>query len=234
MNMIVRRAEDRGHADHGWLDSHHTFSFADYFDPAHMGFGPLRVINDDRVAGGAGFPAHAHRDMEIVSYVLEGALEHRDTLGFHAVIRPGDVQRMTAGTGVRHSEYNASDRDPVHFLQIWIIPEEQSLKPGYAQKTFSDAEKRDQLRLVASHDGRDGSIVVHRDVDIYATLLSPGAMVAHELRDSRGAWIHVARGALKLNGESLKAGDGAALTGVGRLDAIGEDQAEVLIFDMAM
>jgi quercetin 2,3-dioxygenase len=234
MNLIVRRAEDRGHADHGWLDSHHTFSFADYFDPAHMGFGPLRVINDDRVVGGAGFPTHPHRDMEIVSYVLEGALEHRDTLGAHAVIRPGDVQRMTAGTGVRHSEFNASDRDPVHFLQIWIIPETLGLKPGYAQKTFADAEKRDRLRLVASRDGRDGSILVNRDVDIYATLLSPGATVAHELRDARGAWVHVARGAVALNGESLKAGDGVALTGPGRLDVVGEGQSEVLIFDMAM
>jgi redox-sensitive bicupin YhaK (pirin superfamily) len=234
MNMLVRRAEDRGHADHGWLNSHHTFSFADYFDPAHMGFGPLRVINDDRVAGGEGFPSHPHRDMEIVSYVLEGALEHRDTLGANAVIRPGDVQRMTAGTGVRHSEYNASESDPVHFLQIWILPEAQGLKPGYEQKTFSEAEKRDRLRLVASRDGRDGSITVHRDVDVYATLLSPGANVAHDLRKSRGAWVHVARGAVTLNGEKLKAGDGAALTGAGRLDTLGEDQAEVLIFDMAM
>ena len=181
------------------------------------------------------FSTHPHRDMEIVSYVLEGALEHqRHARRPHAVIRPGDVQRMTAGTGVRHSEFNASDRDPVHFLQIWIISGTLGLKPGYAQKTFADAEKRDRLRLVASRDGRDGSILVNRDVDIYATLLSPGATVAHELRDARSAWVHVARGAVALNGESLKAGDGVALTGPGRLDVVGEGQSEVLIFDMAM
>jgi redox-sensitive bicupin YhaK (pirin superfamily) len=176
MALTLRRAEDRGHADFGWLDSRHTFSFGEYFDPRHMGFGPLRVINDDRVAGGAGFPTHPHRDMDIISYVLEGALEHKDTLGNSSVIRPGEVQRMSAGTGIRHSEYNASDREPVHFLQIWIIPERQGLTPGYEQKSFPEVDKRDRLRLVASRDGRDGAITVHQDVDLYATLLSAGKM----------------------------------------------------------
>jgi redox-sensitive bicupin YhaK (pirin superfamily) len=234
MAWTLRRAEERGHADFGWLDSRHTFSFGEYFDPRHMGFGPLRVINDDRVAAGAGFPTHPHRDMEIISYVLEGALEHKDTLGTTSVIRPGDVQRMTAGTGVRHSEYNASDTDPVHFLQIWIIPEQGGLKPGYEQKRFSDAEKRDRLRLVASRDGRDGSITIHRDVDLYATLLSAGQSVTHEIAAGRGAWVHAAQGALTLNGEALRTGDGVSVLGPATLTLSAEAESEALLFDMAM
>lgn len=233
-NLTVRRAEERGRADFGWLDSRHTFSFGEYFDPRHMGFGPLRVINDDRVAGGGGFPTHPHRDMEIISYVLDGALEHRDTLGTHSVIRPGDVQRMTAGTGVRHSEYNASDTESVHFLQIWIIPERQGLAPGYAQKAFSDTEKRDRLRLVASRDGRDGAITIHRDVDLYATLLSAGKSVTHEIAAGRGAWVHAARGALSLNGEALRTGDGVSVLGPAVLTLSATEETEALLFDMAM
>ncbi len=169
--LTLRRAEERGRANFGWLDSRHSFSFGSYFDEKHMGFGPLRVINDDRVAGGGGFPAHPHADMEIVSYVLEGALEHKDSLGTGSVVRPGDVQRMSAGCGVRHSEFNASKSDPVHFLQIWIVPEKRGLAPSYEQKTFTDADKRGKLRLVGSRDGRDGSVTIHRDVDFYATVL---------------------------------------------------------------
>jgi len=234
MALTLRRAEDRGHADFGWLDSRHSFSFGEYFDPRHMGFGPLRVINDDRVACGGGFPTHPHRDMEIVSYVLEGALEHRDTLGTSSVIRPGDVQRMSAGTGVRHSEYNGSDSEPVHFLQIWIIPEKQGLAPGYEQKSFTDAEKRDRLRLVASRDGRDGAVTVHRDVDLYATLLSPGKSVSHEIAAGRGAWVHVASGALSLNGEALRTGDGVSVLGPATLTLEAADESEALLFDLAM
>jgi len=234
MTIALRRAEDRGHADFGWLDSRHTFSFGDYFDPSHMGFGPLRVINDDRVAGGAGFPTHPHRDMEIISYVLDGALEHKDTLGATSVIRPGDVQRMSAGTGVRHSEYNASAAEPVHFLQIWIIPERQGLAPGYEQKRFPDAEKRDALRLIASRDGRDGAITVHRDVDLYATLLSGGKSVSHDIAAGRGAWVQVARGALEVNGATARTGDGLSVLGPAQLTLRADEDAEALVFDMAM
>jgi redox-sensitive bicupin YhaK (pirin superfamily) len=234
MALTLRRAETRGHADFGWLDSRHSFSFGEYFDPRHMGFGPLRVINDDRVAGGAGFPTHPHRDMEIVSYVLDGALEHRDTLGNSSVIRPGDVQRMSAGTGVRHSEYNASASAPVHFLQIWIIPDRRGLAPGYEQKSFAEAEKRDRLRLVASGDGRDGAVTIHRDVDLYATLLSSGKSVSHEIAAGRGAWIHVASGGLSLNGEAIRTGDGVSLLGPATLTLSAAEESEVLLFDMAM
>jgi quercetin 2,3-dioxygenase len=234
MALTLRRAEDRGHADFGWLDSRHTFSFGEYFDPRHMGFGPLRVINDDRVAGGAGFPTHPHRDMDIISYVLEGALEHKDTLGNSSVIRPGEVQRMSAGTGIRHSEYNASDREPVHFLQIWIIPERQGLTPGYEQKSFPEVDKRDRLRLVASRDGRDGAITVHQDVDLYATLLSAGKTVTHEIKPGRGAWVHVPQGSLVLNGETVKAGDGVSLLGPATVTLAAAAESEALLFDMAM
>lgn len=233
MALTLRRSADRGHADFGWLDSRHTFSFGEYFDPRHMGFGPLRVINDDRVAPGAGFPTHPHRDMEIISYVLEGGLEHKDTLGTTSVIRPGDVQRMSAGTGVRHSEYNASDVEPVHFLQICIIPEREGLKPGYEQKSFADAEKRDRLRLVASRDGRDGSLTVHRDVDLFVTRLSAGKAVTHEIAAGRGAWVHAARGSLTLNGEAIAAGDGVSLVGPATLTLRAEEESEALLFDMA-
>jgi redox-sensitive bicupin YhaK (pirin superfamily) len=233
MTVTVRRAADRGRADFGWLDSRHSFSFGEYWDPRHMGFGPLRVINDDRVAGGGGFPTHPHRDMEIVSYVLDGALRHRDSLGNGSVIRPGDVQRMTAGTGVRHSEYNASATDPVHFLQIWILPEAAGLAPGYEQTRFEPEEKRGRLRLVASRDGRDGSVTVHRDVDLHATLLAAGETVAHELAAGRIAWVQIARGAAIVAGETLAEGDGLAIDTAGRIEIEGVDDAEVLLFDMA-
>lgn len=206
--LEVRKADERGGANFGWLNSKHTFSFGHYYDPNHMGFGPLRVINDDRVAPGGGFPAHPHSDMEIISYVLEGALEHKDSIGTGSVIRPGDLQRMSAGTGIRHSEYNASKTEPVHFLQIWIVPEKEGLKPGYEQKSFSDAEKRGRLRLIGSRNGRDGSVTIHQDVDLYATLLSKGESVAHELRAGRGGWVHVALGSVSLNGTRLEEGDG--------------------------
>jgi len=231
--LTLRRAEERGRANFGWLDSRHSFSFGHYFDEKHMGFGPLRVINDDRVAGGGGFPTHPHADMEIVSYVLEGGLEHKDSLGTGSVVRPGDVQRMSAGTGVRHSEFNASDRDPVHFLQIWIIPERRGLEPSYEQKAFSVDDKRGRLRLVGSRDGRDGSVTIHRDVDLYATVLTDGETVTHELKPGRVAWVQVARGTATLNGEQLYQGDGVAIEEAGTLELAGTSETEVLVFDMA-
>jgi quercetin 2,3-dioxygenase len=234
MRMTIRRAEARGAARLGWLDSRHSFSFGDYHDPEHMGFGPLRVINEDRVAPGAGFPTHPHRDMEIISYVLEGALAHRDSTGAGALVRPGEVQRMTAGTGVRHSEFNASDRDIAHFLQIWIIPERPGLTPGYEQKRFERADMRDRLRLIAARDGREGALTVHRDVDLYAAWLAPGARVIHALAPGRAAWVQIARGEVTLNGERLVAGDGAALLDVETLELEGVAGAEALIFDLAM
>ena len=232
--LTIRKAADRGRADFGWLDSRHTFSFGEYHDPAHMGFGPLRVINDDRVAPGGGFPTHPHRDMEIVTYVLDGALEHKDSLGTGSVIRPGEVQRMSAGTGIRHSEYNASKVNPVHFLQIWVVPEKKGLPPGYEQKSFGAEEKRGRLRLVGSRDGRDGSLVIHRDVDLYATLLAKGDGVTHTTAPGRAAWVQVARGTVKLNGAVLEAGDGVALEHAGTLALEGTSDAEVLLFDMAI
>ena len=231
--LTLRRAEERGRANFGWLDSRHTFSFGQYFDPAHMGFGPLRVINDDRVAGGEGFPTHPHGDMEIVSYVLDGALEHKDSLGSGSVIRPGDVQRMSAGSGIRHSEFNASKTEPVHFLQIWIIPEKKGLKPGYEQKSFSTEDKRDKLHLVGSRDGRDGSVTIHQDVDLYATVLGEGEAVTHDLRAGRKAWVQVARGSAALNGEELREGDGVAVEEAGVLKLVGTAKdAEILLFDL--
>lgn len=231
--LTLRRAEERGRANFGWLDSRHSFSFGHYFDAKHMGFGSLRVINDDRVAGGGGFPTHPHADMEIVSYVLEGGLEHKDSLGTGSVVRPGDVQRMSAGSGVRHSEFNASQSDPVHFLQIWIVPEKKGIEPGYEQKTFSDADKRGKLRLVGSRDGRDGSVTIHRDVDMYATVLGDGDKVSHALAAGRVAWVQVARGTATLNGEQLYPGDGVAVEAAGTLELAGTSEAEVLMFDMA-
>ena len=233
MALALRKAADRGRANFGWLDSRHTFSFGQYHDDAHMGFGPLRVINDDRVDAGGGFQTHGHADMEIISYVLDGSLAHKDSIGTGSVIVPGEVQRMSAGTGIRHSEFNASKADPVHFLQIWIIPERRGLTPSYEQKSFSDEEKTGKLRLVGSRDGRDGSVTIHRDVDFYATLLQAGHAVTHELRAGRGAWVHVARGSVRLNGTALTAGDGAAIETAGTLTLDGADEAEVLIFDMA-
>jgi redox-sensitive bicupin YhaK (pirin superfamily) len=231
--ITIRRAEERGHADHGWLSSHHTFSFADYYDPAHMGFRGLRVINEDRVQPGRGFGTHAHRDMEILSYVLEGALEHRDSMGTGSIIRPGDVQRMSAGTGVTHSEFNASTSEIVHFLQIWVLPAQRGMKPGYEQKTFSRQEKLGHLRLVTSPDGRDGSVTLHADVLVYASVLEPGASVELPLQDGRHGWIHVARGKARIGGQELSAGDGAAVTGEARVLIEGVEACEVLSFDLA-
>lgn len=229
--LTIRKASDRGHADHGWLDSHHTFSFADYYDPAHMGFRALRVINDDRVAGGKGFGAHPHRDMEIISYVLEGALAHKDSTGNGGVIRPGDVQRMSAGRGVVHSEMNP-ERAPVHFLQIWLMPTQRGIAPGYEQKTFPDAEKRGKLRVVASPDGRDGSITIHSDAVVHAGLFDAGERAELALASGRHAWIHVARGKLRVNGNDLAEGDGVALTGEPAIEIEGIAGAEVLVFDL--
>jgi quercetin 2,3-dioxygenase len=233
MRVHIRKSEDRGKANFGWLDSRHSFSFGHYYDPGHMGFGPLRVINEDRVAPGEGFPEHPHSDMEIVTYVLEGALEHKDSLGTGSVIRPGDVQRMSAGKGIRHSEFNASRSEPVHLLQIWIIPERRGLEPGYEEKSFPAEEKRGRLRLVASRDGREGSVKIHQDASLYATILGKGQRVAHELAAGRLAWVQVAKGSALLNGEDLEAGDGAALDVSGTLELEGARDAEVLLFDMA-
>jgi quercetin 2,3-dioxygenase len=231
--MKIRRAHERGHAEHGWLESFHTFSFADYYDPAHMGFRALRVINEDRVAPGKGFGTHGHRDMEIVSYVLAGALEHKDSMGTGSVIAPGDVQRMSAGSGVNHSEFNASKTDPVHFLQIWILPAKQGAQPGYEQKTFSAEEKRGKLRLVASQDGREGSVTVHQDVSLYAGLLGDGERASFEVSAGRAAWVHVARGAIELAGQRLEAGDAAAIEEASAFEIAGKDDSEVLVFDLA-
>lgn len=231
--MTIRNAEERGRADFGWLDSRHSFSFGHYYDPAHMGYGPLRVINDDRVVAGAGFPTHPHADMEIISYVLEGALAHKDSIGTGSTIRPGEVQRMSAGTGIRHSEFNGSKTEPVHFLQIWIIPEADGLKPSYEQKAFAEKEKRGRLRLVGSRDGRDGSVTIHRDVDLYATLLRDGESVSHTLEPGRIGWVQVAQGTATLNGEQLRPGDGVALAAGESLTATATSEAELLVFDMA-
>ncbi len=231
--MKIRRAADRGLADHGWLKSFHTFSFADYNDPAHMGFRALRVINDDRVAAGKGFGTHGHRDMEILSYVLEGALEHKDSMGTGSVIKPGDVQRMSAGTGVSHSEKNASTSEPVHFLQIWIVPEARNIAPGYEQKAFSDEDKRGKLRLVASRDGREGSITVHQDVSVYAGLLDEGERASFVVNAGRGAWVHVASGAIELAGTRLVSGDAVAIEDEGTYVLAGKERGEVLVFDLA-
>jgi quercetin 2,3-dioxygenase len=233
MSMIIRRSAERGHAEHGWLDSHHTFSFADYYDPQHMGFRALRVINEDRVEPGRGFGTHGHRDMEIISYVLDGVLEHKDSLGTHGIIRPGDVQRMTAGSGVRHSEQNGSAEQGVHFLQIWIQPDRTNLAPSYEQKAFSDAEKQGKLRLVASPDGRQESVTIHQDACLFAGLFAKGEQTTYELAPGRHAWVHVARGSVKLNGTVLQTGDAAAIDSSGKLTFEGEDAGEVLLFDLA-
>jgi redox-sensitive bicupin YhaK (pirin superfamily) len=231
--ITVRYGEERGRADLGWLDSRHSFSFADYFDPKHMGFGPLRVINEDRVREGGGFDTHGHRDMEIISYVLEGELEHKDSIGTGSVIRPGDVQRMTAGAGVRHSEFNPSQTAPVHFLQIWIMPDRQGLAPSYEQKHFADADKKGRLRLIASAEGGDGSVKIHQDAKLFAARLDPGDEVAAELAEGRLGWLQVARGVVTLNGQELRAGDGAAVEDERRLVIASlSDGSEVLLFDL--
>ena len=229
--ISIRKAGDRGHFDHGWLNTYHTFSFADYYDPAFMGFRTLRVINEDRVRGGNGFGTHGHRDMEIISYVLEGALEHRDSMGTGSVIRPGDVQRMSAGTGVMHSEKNASADELVHFYQIWILPEKGEIKPGYEQKRFEDNERTGKLRLVASHDGRDGSLKIHQDVALYTALLRDGSPIEYTLAPDRHAWLQVARGEVTVNGQKLSESDGAAISDESKLTIAGKN-AEVLLFDL--
>ena len=230
--LQIRMNTERGHANHGWLDSHHTFSFADYHDPQQMGFSALRVINEDRVIPGAGFPTHGHRDMEIVSYVLEGALEHKDSMGNGSVIRPGDVQRMSAGTGVRHSEYNASKTEGVHFLQIWILPKAAGIAPGYEQKHFAPADLDGKLRLVASPDGRAGSVTIHQDACLYASKLANGAQVEHGLAPGRRAYVHVARGTVTVNDAPLTAGDGARIESESRITFGNANGAEVLLFDL--
>jgi hypothetical protein len=229
--ITLRPKDERGHADHGWLDSHHTFSFADYYDPDHMGFRNLRVINDDRVAPGRGFGTHPHRDMEIVSYVLEGALEHKDSMGTGSVIRPGDVQRMSAGTGVRHSEFNASKTEPVHFLQIWIQPAKSGIAPGYEQKTFSREDKKGRLRVVASPDGRDGSVTIHADAVLYAGIFDAGDSADLPL-SHKNAWVHVASGAVRVGGRDLSDGDGAEITNESVVKIEGTSGGEVLVFDL--
>jgi hypothetical protein len=228
----LRPSNARGHANHGWLDSFHTFSFADYYDPEFMGFRALRVINEDRVAPRQGFGTHGHRDMEILTYVLEGALEHRDSMGSHGVIRPGEVQRMSAGMGVQHSEQNPFN-EGVHFLQIWIIPEQRGIVPSYEQKDFPRAERQGRFRLVASRDGRDGSLTVHQDMKLYSTLLGAGEKAELTLEPGRHAWVQVARGAGTLNGTALKAGDGAALSKEERLVLTATEPLEALVFDLA-
>jgi quercetin 2,3-dioxygenase len=229
----IRKSKDRGQADLGWLDSRFTFSFADYYDPQHTHFRTLRVMNDDRIAGGGGFPTHPHRDMEIVTYVLEGALAHKDSMGNGSVIKPGDVQYMSAGTGVAHSEFNASDSETAHLYQIWMFPDQQGYKPLYDQKHFTAADKRGKLRLVVSPDGRAGSVQIRQDNEIYATVLAPGESVQHALKPGRYAYVQVARGSVTLNGQQLEAGDGAAITAEKSLQLAGADHAELLLFDLA-
>jgi redox-sensitive bicupin YhaK (pirin superfamily) len=231
--ITIRKSEDRGHFDLGWLDTYHTFSFDQYYDTAHMHFRSLRVINEDRVQPAHGFPTHSHRDMEIITYILSGALEHRDSMGNGSVIRPGDAQRMTAGAGVSHSESNPSDVEPVHLLQIWILPETNGLPPSYEEKHFSDEQRRNRLRLMASKDGRDGSVKIHQNAQVYATLLDSGKTVVHRLAEDRYAWLQVARGTIRLNEMELKQGDGAAVRKENELRITAHDQAELLLFDLA-
>jgi redox-sensitive bicupin YhaK (pirin superfamily) len=228
----IRRSNERGFADHGWLKSFHTFSFADYFDPQHVEFGPLRVINEDRVAAGAGFGTHSHRDMEIVSYVLDGELAHKDSIGNGSILRPGDVQRMSAGTGVRHSEFNPSQTEPVHFLQIWIQPAERNIAPSYEEKRFAPQEKRGRLRLIVSPDRADGSLLIHQDAKVHAGLFSGSERAEFETARGRRIYLHVARGGITANGTALEAGDALRITDGGRLDLRDPQDAEVLVFDL--
>lgn len=231
--ITVRRSDERGFFDFGWLRTRHTFSFGDYRDPRFLGFRQLRVINEDQVAPGAGFPAHPHRDMEIVSYVVSGAIEHRDSMGNGSIIRPGEVQRMSAGTGVRHSEFNPSPSESLHFLQLWIVPDRPGHPPGYEQRPFPESERRGALRLVASPDGRDGSVSLHQDVQLYASLPRSGESLVHVLRPGRHAWVQVIAGELELLGERLAAGDGAAISGEERLEIQAPVTGEFLLFDLA-
>ncbi len=234
LSMItLRKSEDRGHFDHGWLNTYHTFSFASYHDPKHMGFRALRVMNEDRVRPGAGFGTHEHENMEILSYVLEGSLEHRDSMDNGSVLRAGDFQRMTAGAGVRHSEFNPSSKEPLHFYQIWLLPEKEGLEPSYEEWRFDDREEKGKLQLVASRDGRDGSLSVHQDVDIFLSSMNVGERVSHRLKPARHAWLQVIRGEIELHEQHLTAGDGAALSAEPSLRVKGLRPAEVMLFDMA-
>ena len=233
MNQILRLSNARGDADFGWLKSRHTFSCGSYFDPNHIGFGALRVINEDRVAPSGGFPTHPHQNMEIISYVVSGGLEHKDSLGTGAVIRPGDLQRMSAGTGVRHSEYNHSDTEGVHFLQLWIVPEADGVAPSYEQKAFPDNERQDTLRLIGSRDGREGSVVIHQDVDLYASLLSAAKSVAFAITPGRKVWLQIIKGKISVDGQALAAGDGLGLLDAGAINLAAQENAEFLLFDLA-
>ena len=234
--ITLRKSSDRGHADHGWLHSDQTFSFADYYDPQEMGWGPLRVINEDRVEPGKGFGTHGHRDMEIISYVLSGELQHKDSMGNGTVIRPGDVQRMSAGTGVQHSEFNPSPKAQVHFLQIWIEPETRGITPGYEEKFFAPEDKRGRLRLVASRDGREGSVTIHRDADLFASLLGPQEQVSHRIAAGRLAYLHLVKGAVRINNTAneiaLKTGDAAKIEAEEALLIVADEDSELLLFDL--
>jgi quercetin 2,3-dioxygenase len=231
--LTLRPTHERGHANHGWLNTYHTFSFANYYDPQHMGFRHLRVINEDWVQPGMGFGTHSHRDMEIITYVLEGALEHKDSLGNGSVIVPGEVQRMSAGTGIAHSEFNPSPTEPVHLLQIWILPNQKGVQPSYEQRTFSREDKQGRLRLIAAPDGREGAVTIHQAVELYAGVLAAGDQVVHSLERDRHAWVQVAQGAVTLNGHTLKAGDGAAVSDQSVVTLQADESAEVLLFDLA-
>jgi redox-sensitive bicupin YhaK (pirin superfamily) len=231
--ITIRKAEERGHFDFGWLNTYHSFSFSDYYDPEHTRFRSLRVINEDLVQAGHGFPTHGHRDMEIITYILQGALEHRDSMGTGSIIRRGDAQRMSAGTGVTHSEANPSQDEPVHLLQIWIFPTEQGIQPEYEEKKFSDDEKRNKLRLIVSPEGSEGSVRIHQDAKIYASLLDQGSEVTHTLPEGRSAWLQVAAGSVKLNDVALKQGDGGAIREESKLRIVANEPAEVLLFDLA-
>lgn len=231
--ITIRPSQERGHAEHGWLDTHHTFSFADYFDPQHMGFGPLRVINEDRVAPGMGFGTHPHDNMEILTWVLEGELEHKDSMGNGSVIRPGELQAMTAGTGITHSEFNPSKTEPAHLMQIWIKPARRELAPSYGQRAFKPEELARRLCLIASGDSRDGALKINQDADVYAAVLAPGLELVHALRPGRRAWLQVLHGAITLNGTPLNAGDGAAVSAESRLELLAKNQSEILLFDLA-
>jgi redox-sensitive bicupin YhaK (pirin superfamily) len=228
----IRKSNERGHANHGWLDSHHTFSFANYYDPRFTGFHDLLVINEDLVSPGQGFGTHGHQDMEIVSYVVKGAMEHKDSMGTGSVLKPGKVQRMSAGTGVRHSEFNHSKNEPLHLLQIWIAPEKKGIEPSYEEKTFLEVEKKNQLQLIVSHSGEHGSLKMNQDASIYATLLDPDKTVTHTLKSGRNVWVQLIHGSLELNGKTLNAGDGAAIEDEIKLELIAKSSCEALLFDL--
>jgi redox-sensitive bicupin YhaK (pirin superfamily) len=230
--ITLRKSNERGHQDHGWLNSFHSFSFADYYDPKHMGFRALRVINEDYVAAGEGFPTHPHRDMEIITYILSGELAHKDSMGTGSVILPGDVQKMSAGSGVRHSEFNHSKSTPVHLLQIWIVPDKEGIKPSYEQKNFPRAEKLNCLKLVASPDAREGSVSIQQDAELYVSILEKGKFITHELSKSRYAWIQVARGEIEINGKSLSQGDAAAVSEETKITISGREESEFLLFNL--